>query len=456
MKASGPAYIFKPAESAVQQTPFARAYDLVHSELTSQAQQNPIFAAHLELLEDPMLREGVDAGVADGLTEPEALQQTCEGICAIFSEIEDEYLRSRADDVRDICCRLRRAMCPTSDNLDIPDGSILVAEELLPSDTARLDFSRIRGIICHKGSATSHVCIIAHSKGVPINVGADISCISEGDVVSVDDPLAGCAAVKDAVRAAGAGLMVNAGSIDDVQAAMAAGADGIGLLRTEFLFLGRDELPAVEEQCAIYTKAAELCVGRTLIIRTLDVGGDKPLGCIPAVEEPNPMLGVRGIRHSLAHPDILRTQIDAIVRAAGQQPDTCIKIMIPMVTSLEEVRTVRSLLRDAGGRDIPLGIMVETPAAALLAADFARECDFFSVGSNDLTQYIMAADRGNPAVLPLYGSKSPAVLRALELTVAAAKAAGIPVGICGELASDPAATQVLLNIGFDYLSVSRI
>ena len=514
MVVSGPAYLWKKAGSGSAVMPFPEAFELVRRELTSAAlgsgtaagtpsilassvirsadnlsaagevvpcsqsttlQAAEVFQAHLEILEDPMLREAVEAELAAGKPELEALDAACSGICAMFSEIDDEYLRARVDDVRDVFGRIRNAMLGISLRHDVPAGSVIVAEELLPSDTAEIDFSRIAGILCRRGSSTSHVCIIAHSKGVPIQLGADISGISAGDIVSVDDPMVGPSSIESKVRAAGRKLYVNAGSVGDIRAAISAGADGIGLFRTEFLFIGRSAMPSREEQKMLYREALEACAGKPLTIRLLDVGGDKALQYLPMPREDNPFLGLRGVRFLLAHPELLEAQLGAIVDAVSEVPGSDVRVMIPMVCTADEIRSVKEILRrlwllrmtegvpgandvilSASEGSVPLGIMVETPAAVLDAAALAAECDFFSIGTNDLTQYIMAADRGNSAVSSLYDPMSPSVRRAVELTVSAAHAAGIPAGICGELASDPRATDFLLSAGLDSLSLSRL
>ncbi len=461
MKAVGPAYIWTRAASSGAVRSFDEAFELVRAELAAACRSGEaggaIFAAHLEMLEDPMLRESVEAELAAGKQPLEALDAARDGICAMFSGIDDEYLRARIDDVRDVFGLLREAMTGGAVRREIPAGSVIVAEELLPSDTAKIDFSRVAGIICHRGSTTSHVCIIAHAMDVPIRVGADISGIREGDMVEVDDPSLGSSAgIAAQVRAAGRKVYVNVGSIPEVSAAIAAGADGIGLFRTEFLFMDRDSMPSEDEQRAMYREALEACAGRPLTIRTLDVGGDKSLPYLPVPSEDNPFLGLRGIRFSLAHPELLETQLRAIAGAASDVPGSQPRIMIPMVCSVDEVRQVRRMLEPLAGETIPLGIMVETPAAVLCAAELAAECDFFSIGTNDLTQYVMAADRGNAAVVYLYDPLSPAVRRAIALSVDAAHAAGIPVSVCGELASIPAATDYLIAAGIDGFSLSRL
>lgn len=465
MKASGPAFLFvRRTSSGAAPLPFAEALEQVRRDLARYAEKDTLFAAHLEIADDPLLRETVEKYIFDGLTEQKAIEAACAQICQTFTEIDDEYLRARVDDVRDVFNRIGRAVAgETTANVDVPRGSILVAEELLPSDTVSLDFDHLAGIICHRGSTTSHVCILARSKGIPIAVGLPINAIRPGDIVEVEDPLVGTLPIAEKVRKAGRKLFANAGSVQDIRNAMKAGADGIGLFRTEFLFLGRPDIPSEEEQEAIYRNAIEACNGKPLTIRLLDAGGDKALPWYSPEQEDNPFLGVRGIRLLLANPEILHAQIRAILRAAADTRMTGeTRIMIPMVTRIDEIRTVRdmvssesALLEDVNGSiPVEIGAMIETPAAVLNAVELAAACDFFSAGTNDLTQYVMAADRGNAAVSYLYDALSPAMKKALEMTVDAARSAGIPVGICGELASDPRATELLLGLGFDSLSIS--
>ena len=445
---------------------FSQAYDTVHAELSAAAEDDPIFAAHLEILEDPMLAEGIEELTAEGLSEHEALTRTCTSICSMFAGIDDEYLRARVDDVRDVCARLERSMCGTSVELaDIPDGCVLVSEELLPSDTAILDFSRIRGILSQKGSSTSHVCIIAHSKGIPIQVGVSIDGIQDGDIVCVDDPMVGNSVI-DRIRSSGRELYANAGSLDEIRAAIDAGADGIGLFRTEFLFLSSTSgMPSFEQQREIYLEALLICAGKPLTFRTLDIGGDKQLPWLHLPQEDNPFLGVRGIRLCLKNPEILSTQLSAIISAAEQVRDSHpewfedrpspVRIMFPMVDTAEEVRAAKALVPCPGSL-VQFGFMIETPAAVLNVDSIAGECSFCSLGTNDLTQYVMAADRGNAELSYLYDPLCPAMLKAIGMAVSAAHTAGIHTGICGELASDPRATDLLIDLGVDSLSVNKI
>jgi phosphotransferase system enzyme I (PtsI) len=389
----------------------------------------------------------------------------------MFEGIDDEYLRARADDVRDIFGRLRAAMAGESSGgqVQMPGGCILVAEELLPSDTALIDFKALGGILCHKGSSTSHVCIIARAKGVPIQVGADISGIKDGDTVQVDDPLSGSLqSIASRARASGLKVYVNAANLDEIRSGLAAGAEGVGIFRTEFLFLNRSSIPSREEHATIYREALLACAGRPLTLRTMDIGGDKDLPYLPLTAEDNPFLGLRGIRFSMLHQYVFIPQLEGALDAAGSvrelhpewfEEGSPLHLIIPMVSKAEEILQVRAILSSVDSdyeRLLELGIMIETPAAVLDAPALAAESDFFSVGTNDLTQYIMAADRGNASVGYLYDSFAPPVRRALELTVRAAHDAKIPVGICGEMASDPRATGILIDLGFDSLSLSRL
>lgn len=513
---------------------FAAAVEAVKAELAVLAADDSpagaVFAAHLEMLEDPLLGEQVEAALEEGCSAPEAVDAAAEAVCVMFSDIDDEYLRSRVDDVRDICRRIRERLtvsavparkhacgaeeggCMPAGTMpagDADEGVILIADELFPSDLARMDFTRVRAFVTARGSVTSHVCIIARSKGIPALLGVDIAAIPEGACLLVDAPahrLVIDPAPEDlAVLAATSNLSAplrriplygNAGSVEDVRAAMEAGADGIGVFRTELMFMQSATLPTEEEQFAAYREAALICKGKPLIIRTLDIGGDKPLPYLDLPREDNPYLGFRAIRLCLDRPEeLFKPQLRALLRASAYGD---VRILLPMVISVGEVRAVRDLLEECkreldaeavegrkrepdaatyglpaapDGRSarpynpaIPVGIMVETPAAALIAEDLVQEADFFSLGTNDLTQYILAADRGNPAVARYYDSLHPAVLRAIAMTVAAAHGdarpdtpgAGrrIPVCVCGEMAADPAAAEKLLALGVDSLSLS--
>jgi phosphocarrier protein FPr/phosphocarrier protein len=370
----------------------------------------------------------------------------------------------------------------------LPQGAILVAEELMPSQLSNLDASRLAGFCTARGGPTSHVAILAASMGVPALVagGAAVLRIPDDAPLILDadrgllhvqppaDDLAKLeretaqrkvvaeanlkAAAADCVMADGTRIEVytNVGKVADAVKGVAKGAEGCGLLRTEFLFLDRQTAPDEDEQAAQYQAVATALQGRPLIIRTLDVGGDKPLPYLPLPREENPILGLRGVRIGLRRPEILRTQLRAILRV---RPVGQCRIMVPMVATLDEVRAVRDMLdheREALGHAPPvqLGVMVETPAAAVTADQLATEADFLSIGTNDLTQYVLAMDRGNPDLAARLDALHPSVLRLIRLTAEGAAKHGRWVGVCGALASDPAAAPLLVGLGVTELSAT--
>lgn len=454
MKVSGKAHLFGSVIAGGEKMTLEQAFGSLREELRTAAETDDVLAAHLEILDDPLLEEAVSAGIAEGLAPEKAVEAAAESISAMFAEIDDEYLRARVDDVRDVCGRLEMKLKGECRRTDIPDGCILVAEELLPSDVAGIDLSHVKGISCRRGSLTSHVVIMSRAKGIPIEIGKDNSGISEGDFITVDDPCLG-GSVAGKVRAAGKALYVNAGNLDEMKAAVEAGADGIGLFRTEFLYLKSAEAPGLELQKDIYRQALEICKGKTLTVRTMDIGGDKVLPWLGMPAEDNPFLGLRGIRLSLAHPDLLKTQLEALAWAAGQVPECDLRIMFPMVCSAAEVAQAKALLGDKAD-GLVFGAMVETPAAALDIDALCAECSFFSIGSNDLTQYVMAADRGNAAVSGYCDPMCAPVRLLIRKTISDAHRHGVPVGICGEMASDPSSTDFLLEAGVDSFSLNRI
>ncbi|MCF0174041.1 MAG: phosphoenolpyruvate--protein phosphotransferase, partial [Bacteroidales bacterium] len=329
---------------------FHEAFGKVKSALETQAAESDIFAAHLEMLQDPMIEEGIEEAIGEGADAVSAVKQTCENVCAMFSEIDDEYLRARVDDVKDVCRRIEEELedknC-SNPFADLPPGSIIVSEELFPSDTAAMDFSRIAGFIIAKGSATSHVCIIARSKGIPAVVGYDIKNIKTGDTIDIEvKNLVGKDLLGTISKVAGrAKLYANAGSVEDIRKAIDAGAEGIGLFRTEFIFISETRLPDFHNQSEIYLEALKACQGRPLTVRTLDIGGDKALPYLPMTKEDNPFLGLRGIRFCLANKDLLRTQLQALLDAFDKADKPCkLRIMFPMIDTPEELKECRDIL----------------------------------------------------------------------------------------------------------------
>ena len=483
-------------ERPAEQSRFDAAVAAAEGELEKLAAANEIFAAHLELAADPMLMENVAEKIAEGMTAADAVHAASGELAALFAQIDDEYLRARADDVRDVCRRILRQLVPSETDpfAAIPDGSILAADELAPSDTARIDFSRVRGVVTRRGSATSHLAILARNRNLPavVGLGDDFDRLDDGTIVVLDGPAGELLIAPDEhtaaeyrrrmeeaeARSAAAdayasqpvmtrdgralAVLANAGSVDEVERAIRSGADGIGLFRSEFLYMQRqDGFPDEQVQTAAYARAAELCGGRPLVIRTLDIGGDKSLPYYRFPEEENPFLGWRAIRVSLELRDMFRTQLRAILRASARGG---VRVMLPMIVSLAELRDALALLEECKEElrrqevpfddRIPVGVMIETPAAVFMADELAAEVDFFSIGTNDLTQYVLAVDRGNRRIAAMYDTLHPAVVRAMRLTVDAAHRHGCEVGICGEFAGCAAHAELLVGLGFDELSVA--
>lgn len=444
-----------------------------------------LFSAHLEMLEDPLLLDTINRNIDEGMTPASAVKAAGEEIAGMFSGIDDEYLKARADDARDICRCLENSLLGVTGNLfeNLTEEAVVVAEELFPSDTARMDLDKIKAFVTAKGSPTSHVRVIARSRGIAAVSGTDISGIHQGDRLLVLEDEAKVIVNPDGetiktffprmvdgnifpeearrrVRESGVKIYGNAGSVKDVKAAIKSGADGIGLFRTEFVFMGKEIPPTGEEQYRIYREAVEACEGKPLTIRTLDAGGDKPVPCLGLAREDNPFLGMRGIRLSLARKDLFKDQIRAILRASAHGE---IRLMFPMVARVAEIIEARAIVSEVTASleaegipfdmNMKIGIMIETPAAVLTADLMASESDFFSVGTNDLSQYIMAAGRDNSSVSYLLNPLDDAMVRALRMVVEAARGKGIPVGVCGEAAADPEVATVLCDLGFDSLSV---
>ncbi|WP_431222100.1 phosphoenolpyruvate--protein phosphotransferase [Serratia sp. L9] len=502
--ARGPAVIFTAVMPAIPERPYQgvasesqnldQAIAQVQQHLQQQAKgpQGDIFNAHSLMLADPELLVRLRAAIGQGQIAPAAWINTLQQLAQEYAQADSQYMREREADVWDIT---RQVMCQLTGNapqrLQLAEPSILLARDLMPSDVANLDKDRVVALCLSEGAKTSHSAILARAMGIPAIVKAQgcLEQVHNGQEVILDgfsgllwlapdEPTAQAletqrvgwleqrhnqrlAANQPAVTQDGQAIQIlaNIGGPEDVAAALAAGAEGVGLFRTEFLFQAHDTLPDEELQYQIYRDIAASFGDKPLTIRSLDVGGDKPLAAFPMAQEENPFLGLRGVRLCLAHPELLMTQLRAVLRAHAEQ--TNIQLMIPMIATVEEFRAVKTRVEQARRAlalppepKLALGIMVEVPAAVLNADVLAQEVDFFSIGTNDLTQYVMAADRGNSAVAALVNYHEPAVLKAIELTCQAGRCAGIPVSMCGEMAGDAAATALLLHLGLTKLSAS--
>jgi multiphosphoryl transfer protein len=447
-----------------------------------------IFAAHQELLEDPEVLDNAAAHIRDGATAAYAWRQAYTVQAERLFALRNQLLAGRAADLRDVGRRVLHLLVGREETPhDIPAESIVVAEDLAPSDAASLDRTRVRGFCTTMGSATSHVAILARGLGIPAVAGIDprtldlragTRVVLDGDAGTLHpNPTPAeeaevtrrqaaaekrraaelAVASEPAVTSDGhrVEVVANIGDVDEARRIPEVGGEGVGLLRTEFLFMDRRDAPSEDEQTKVYESIARaLGPTRILVIRTLDVGGDKPLPYLSVGTEANPFLGERGIRLTLNRPEIFRPQVRAILRAsrAGK-----VAVMFPMVSTLAEWRAGREFVeRERAALGVPpiqIGIMVETSSAALLAERFAREADFFSLGTNDLTQYTLAMDRTNPRLAPQLDALHPAVLRLIDSTVQGAHEHKRWVGVCGALAGDPAAVPVLIGLGVDELSV---
>jgi phosphocarrier protein FPr/phosphocarrier protein len=440
------------------------------------------------MLDDPELISQSKLGITAGHSAAFAWRAAYLEQAKTLESLKNAVLKERAVDVRDLGKRVLRLLVGAEARRHaLPDKAIVIAEELTPSDVAGMDRKKVAGLCTVHGGATGHVAILAKAMGIPALCGMDetILDLKEGTTVIIDadngilnhqpdEPALAQArerlnrvarkreadiatAAIPAVTTDGRCIEVaaNVQNAEDIREALTLGAEGVGLLRSEFLFEGRASAPSEEEQFAAYRAAAKaLGKGKTLVIRTFDVGGDKPLAYLPLPDEANPFLGMRGIRVSLTHPELFRTQLRGILRAA---PDTNMHVMFPMVATLSELRTAKTILLEEAksvGTEVKIGIMIEVPSAALMAGQLAKEVDFFSIGTNDLTQYTLAMDRGHARLAKAADTLEPAVLRMIQMTVDAAHVEGKWVGVCGGAASDPKAVPVLLGLGVDELSVS--
>ena len=454
-----------------------------------------IIMGHIMMMKDPYMCSEIEKLIDSGKCAEEGVETVCDTFIAMFSSVDDEMTRQRAADVRDIKKEMLSILLgiQTVDLSNLPTDTVLVAEELTPSMTACIDKSNVVGFVTEVGSKTSHAAILARAMEIPAVLSLKNACevIKSGQLTVVDgvkgevitEPSNDVTAEyirlrvdfdkekaalkkfagKETVTADGQKVMLfaNIGTPDDALKVSEYDGEGIGLFRTEFLFMDRTSAPDEQEQFEAYKKALTVMKGKTVVIRTLDVGGDKDIPYMNLEKEENPFLGFRAVRYCLKNSEFYKTQLRALLRA-GVYGD--LWIMVPLVTGVDELRAVKALLSQAESelesegvsykKDIKVGVMIETPAAALTADIFAKEADFFSIGTNDLTGYTMAADRGNANVAYLYSPFNPSVLRSIKYIISEAKKAGITVGMCGEGAADPMLIPLLISFGLDEYSVT--
>jgi len=474
---------------------YERAVANAETELEALAITNNIFAAHLEMVKDITLYEGIITKINEEKQSAEsALAATAAEFIQIFESMDDEYMRERAADIKDIRYRLLCGLQGVKINPfdSIKEEVVLIAEDLTPSDTACLNLDYILGFITQDGGVTSHVSIMAKGLSIPALVGVQdiLKQVNNDDIIIMDAGVGKIIINPDeatvskyqelqkeqqkkqenlekinhlpatTIDGKNICLCVNVGNIKDIKKALEYKIDGVGLFRSEFLYMENTHFPTEEEQYEVYKEAALLC-GKELTIRTLDIGGDKELSYYEFEKEENPFLGWRAIRISLELTDMFKTQLRAILRASAFG---IIRIMFPMIISMEELRMSKSILEECKAElddqkisfdhSIEVGMMIETPASVILVEDFAREVDFFSIGTNDLTQYLLAVDRGNKKISNMYNSFHPSVIRSLKRIIMAGHQNHIKVGMCGEFASDEKAVNLLLGLGLDEFSMS--
>lgn len=506
----GPAVVYRKSgrtlpvssgDPAVEQAKFDAARETAREQLSALyekakadlgEEKAAIVEVQMLMLEDLDYLDGVAAAIKEGAAAAIAALDTGEEFAQVFAAMDDEYMNARSADIRDMSHRIYDILCGNT-GFQLPEGSfLLVAEDLAPSETIQLPRERIMAFVTRQGSSSSHTAILARTLNIPSLVQANISLedAENCQVLAVDgftgswyiDPDAETLAMLKEKQAAAADaraaleayrgkqsvtksgkkilLCANIGSPEDAQAAIAGDAEGIGLMRSEFLYLGRDSLPTEEELFEAYKKVAQIMGQRPVVIRTLDIGADKQVSYMGLEKEENPALGLRGLRICLTREEIFRPQLRAIYRASAYGN---LSIMFPMVASVWELKAAKSLCASVKGEleaeglptgEVPIGVMVETPAAAVLAHELAKEAAFFSVGTNDLTQYTLAVDRQNAKLGQFYDPYHPALLALLAHIAKSANEAGIWAGICGELGADAKMTEKFIEMGYTELSMA--
>ena len=465
--------------------------------VTAGEQEAEILEGHIMMIQDPAISEQIEAKIdGEKINAEAAVEEACDFFAQIFAMADDELTQQRASDLGDIKTRLIKILLGIEevDISAVPEGTILVAEDLTPSMTAGINPANVQGVLTEIGGKTSHSAIICRSMEIPavLSIENIVSIVNDGDEVVLDGSTGEAfinpeAFVVEEYKAKKAKfleekaalqkfvgqksqtadghvveLVANIGGPDEAEGVLERDGEGVGLFRSEFLFMESDAIPSEEAQFEAYKKVAETLDGKPVIIRTLDIGGDKALPYLGLPTEENPFLGFRAVRFCLQRKeDIYKPQLRALLRASAFGK---VRIMVPLVTCVDELRAVKAIIEelkqelDAEGiaydKDIQVGVMMETAAASLIADILAKEADFFSIGTNDLTGYTMAADRGNPDVAYLYSAYNPAVLRSIRNIISAANKEDIMAGMCGEAASDPLLVPVLLGFGLNEFSVS--
>ncbi len=469
---------------------------LIESLNASAGKENAdILNGHLVMVNDPFMLSQINENINSGKTAQQAVDAVCRGFYDMFAAVDDDMMKQRASDILDIRNSLMEILSGVrSESIeDMQRGTILIAKDFTPSMTSRINRDNVFAIIAEVGSVTSHSAILARAIDMPavLSVKAATENIQDGALIAVDgskgeiifEPDEATAEIyeklresyfaekaslseyfgKETVTKSGVkkAVYANIGKPEDIDSVIHNGGEGVGLFRTEFLFMDRDSMPTENEQFEAYSTVAKSMAGKEIIIRTLDIGGDKAVPYLDIPKEDNPFLGYRAIRYCLDNKELFKTQLKALLRAAYFGD---IKIMLPLITDTSEIKAAKALISEcekeleAQGaqfkKNVPVGVMIETPAAVLIADELAKESAFFSIGTNDLTGYVMAVDRGNGKVSNLYSVQKKAVLRAIEMTIKSARKAGIPVGMCGEAAADAELIPLLVKWGLDEFSVT--
>ena len=503
LKAEDPAHELKRFSQALEVAGTQLSALKVKAEEAAGKHEAEIFEAHLMMLEDPSIVDPIKSLILEeSLAAMSAAEKIYDQTIQMFEALDDDYLKQRALDIRDIKKRVMKILSKAPDTQPSGDqdseagqneGIILVAHEITPSDTLEVDRNLLSGMLMMTGGETSHTAILAQSLGIPalVGCGESLEILCENDLIIIDG-LKGSVVQNpdetlldqyymkkkqmeeerkelqayrglDSVTKSGRSVEIaaNIAGPDDIQALIDNDAEGVGLFRTEFIYMNRSHPPSEEEQVDIYSKVLKGLGGKAVIFRTMDIGGDKEVPYLNMGKEANPFLGYRAIRFCLKEPEIFKTQISAILQAGLHGKA---KIMFPMISSVSEFEASKQMVRevmadlDAKGtpysKDVPLGIMVEIPSAAILVDEFCKHVDFFSIGTNDLTQYTLAVDRQNSVIADLYDYMHPAVLKLIKMVVTSAKEKGKWVGMCGNAASDPRMIEKLVTWGIDEISVS--